>query len=180
MPVSPPPVVRPGDPTIQKSGQARGSARFNFDDGYFVERNIRTATEAEFAPKVTAMIPEIEAQRRARDAETVNESDPDDTGNGDASTLDTMVSKLRHAYRQPAPEDCYRNMKQIDDYRSGKGWTWGDVHDAIFAVPEYQFTEEEWTNISDRYAYLSPAPKVAVMIDYNALLVGDTWGEEFR
>ena len=71
-------------------------------------------------------------------------------------------------------------MNLIDDYRINKGWAWSGVHDAIFAEPLYEFTEEEWTNTMDRFTYLDTQSKRKVMNDYNSLLAGDTWGEEYR
>ena len=168
--------TRAGDPTVQVTGQARGTVKYIFDDGFAIELAIRTSTLAEFDPEITARIPEVELSRRKMDSNAVVEDDIADTGNGAASTLDTMVVKLRYAYSQPLPEDSYRNMNQIDNYRINKGWTWTQVHNAIFNVPEYEFTEEEWSNIMDRFSYLDFPAKIQIMIDYDNLRSGDIWG----
>jgi hypothetical protein len=66
-----------------------------------------------------------------------------------------LVGKLRYGYQLGPPEDSYRYTKKVDDWRIGKGHTWTDIKNQIQAVPEYNMTDEEWTDIMDRWNYLN-------------------------
>lgn len=172
--------VHPGDPTVEVTGEHRGTLYFTFDDGEVLSSSLQAPDLATWNAEIPRLEESALDRKRAIDSEAVVEDPPNDAGNGEASTLDTMVFKLRYAYSRPYPRSCYTNMKQIDDYRISKGWTWGDVHDAIFAEPKYNFTEGEWTNIQDRYTYLNTPANITAMDNFHPVLQGDTWGDEFR
>lgn len=54
--------VRDGDPTVQASGQHRGTVAATFDDGRIVERHIRAADADEWNDLVASMSAAMQAQ----------------------------------------------------------------------------------------------------------------------
>jgi len=170
--------VRPGDPTVQASGQHRGTVKYTFTDAREFEVNLRTPDLTSWDAKLISYVAVIEEQVRKRDAEAAGQ-DPDeplpDSDVGEASNLDILVGKLRTGYAIQDSTDSYRYTKQVNDWRVGKGFTWTQVRDAILADPSYDMTTEEFQDIFDRWTYLNTPAKITTMQDYSALVTGDTW-----
>jgi hypothetical protein len=175
--------TRTGDPRVQATGQYRGTIDVTFDDGRIVGINYQAQDLADWNTKEAGASADAEEMLRRNDTQAYSSNEDTDVSDdpvGEATALDTLVGKLRYGYRLGPPEDSYRYTKKVDDWRIGKGHTWTDVKNQIQAVPEYNMTDEEWTDIMDRWNYLNVPARIQIMQDYNNLVQGDTWGEDFR
>lgn len=153
--------VRDGDPTVQASGQHRGTVTGTFDDGRIMERNIRAADLDGWNDKVAAMSGEMQAQMEAADAEAaVSPSEPV-AASEEASIAQTCVAYIREAAATEQAYDAYLLYDRINTYVTNHS-NWPTVKPILLAEG---LTEEEYGQAGSAFNYLSSAGRPAIMSD---------------
>lgn len=154
--------VRDGDPTIQASGEHRGSVAATFSDGRIVERNLRAADANAWNDLIAGISAKIEADQQKRDAEDAVDSESEVSANKEASIAQTALAYLRAAWQQEQAHDAYLLFARFANYVSNNGYTWNNVKTHLFAVG---LEQEEWDKIKTAYTYLNGAGRPAIMAD---------------
>lgn len=158
--------VRDGDPTVQASGQHRGTVAATFSDGRIVERNIRAADLDAWNDKVAAISAEIQTQMEKRDAEDAVQTDTEVGANKEASIQQTAVAYLRVAWDTEQAYDAYLLFSRFNNFRNNQGWTLDQVASNLLAAG---LEQEEWDEMKAAYLYLSGAGRPATMSDAKAI-----------
>jgi NACalpha-BTF3-like transcription factor len=169
--------VAAGDPTIQASGQRRGKIIFTFDDGRIVERNVRAPDANAWANLLIDLVDEVEKRQQENDAEELSQEDVEIVAHKQANIKQVALAFLRRAYSTGHPLTAYQKFSRFNDYRLAQGW---NLNQVVAGLAEVGLTDEEWTDMRDRYQYLSNASRVTAMQAYQSVLDGDTWGAEYR
>jgi hypothetical protein len=161
--------VRDGDPTVQASGQHRGTVAATFDDGRLTEKNIRASDIDDWNDKVAAASGEMQAQMESSDAHAAVDPDSDVTANKEASQAQTCVAYIRDAWNMESANDGWMLYSRINNYVTGhSNWITAKPH----LIAE-GLTDEEYEQAATAYAYLSGAGRPATMAD--AQTIQDAW-----
>jgi hypothetical protein len=160
VPITAPIEVRAGDPTVQVSGQHRGTIKGTFDDGRIVERNIRGADLAGWDAKVAAAPAEMEEQMMVADAGAAVSPDEDVAPSGEATIEQTAIAYLRDSWRSELASDAYLLFDRFNTYVTNSQYTWDDVHTHLIA---HGLTQEEWDQMKAAYQYLNGGTRPADM-----------------
>jgi hypothetical protein len=152
--------VRTGDPTIQASGQYRGTVDVYFDDGRQEPVNIRAADQDAWNDAVAAAESVAQARMEERDANEVV-GDHDVAANKEATIAQTCVAYIRRAWQIELAYDAYLLYARIDTY-VGNHSDWNTAHTHLLAEG---LTQEEYDQAKDAYTYLSGAGRPATMSD---------------
>jgi len=161
--------VRAGDPTVQASGQHRGTIKSTFDDARIMERNLRAADLAGWDAKVAAAPAEMQAQMKARDAEAAVSPDEDVAESDEASIAQTCIAYIRQAGIQEQAYDAYLLYVRINTYVQNHS-DWNTAHTHLIAAG---LTQEEYDTAKAHYTYLSTGGRPADMAA--AQVVQDNW-----
>ena len=165
--------VRDGDPTVQVTGEHRGTVTVTFTDGRVVDRSIRAPDADAWADKIANISALVQTQQSEADANDAVENDIEILNpHKEASLKQMAVAYLRRAQENPDPYQAYLKFSRFNDYRVNQGWNLNQVQAALVAEG---LTEEEWTDMRDRYQYLSNAGRVTAMEAFQAVLAGDVW-----
>lgn len=154
--------VRDGDPTVQASGQHRGTVTATFDDGRIIERNLRAPDANSWNDLVANIGAEIQAQMERRDAEEAVSPDAEVAANKESSIAQVAVAYLRSAWNDEQAYDAYLKLARFANYVTNNGYTWNNVQTHLFAAG---LTEEEWTGLKTAYTYLNGGGRPAIMAD---------------
>ena len=152
--------VRDGDPTVQASGQHRGTVRVTFDDGRIVERNLRAPDFATWSARLAAAPAEIQADIEQSDAAIVVSPDAPIIPNGEASIEQTAIAYLRNSWSSKRAYDAYLLFERFNTYVTNSGYTWDNVQDHLIAAG---LTQDEWDKMKAAYQYLSGGSRPAEM-----------------
>ena len=158
--------VRDGDPTVQASGQHRGTVDATFDDGRVVSRNFRAPDLDAWNDLVAAAQATIQAQQEVQDAEDGVGPDTEVTAHKEASIEQRAVAYLRRAWQEENCRDAYLLFDKFNDYRLAKGWNLNQVQAGLASAG---LGVEEWEEMKTAYTYLNGAGRPAIMNDYQTI-----------
>ncbi len=165
--------VRHGDPTIQVSGERRGSVQVAFTDGRVVDRNYRTADEPSWDAAVASAGAQVQQDVARRDAQEAVDKDVDITGDYGESTKDQQAAAyLYRAYTTPDPYTAYKKYTKFNEWRIRDGLSVEEVRLRFLAAG---FEERTWDLMIERYQYLADPARVTIMEDHQSVVAGDTW-----
>jgi len=153
--------VRDGDPTIQASGQHRGTVTGTFDDGRILERNLRTPDSDTWNDKVAAQSAEMQATMEKRDAEDAVTPDEDVAANKEATIAQTCVAYIRQAWNEETAYDAHALYARINTYVTNHS-DWNTAHTHLIAEG---LTQEEYDQAKAAYQYLSGSGRPATLSD---------------
>ena len=161
--------VRPGDPTVQASGQHRGTVDVTFDDGRVITMNLRAPDLDGWNDAVTAAPINAQTQMEERDANEAVTPDEDVAANKEASQAQTCVAYIRQALAQELAWDGWGLLSRINTYVTTHS-DWNTAHTHLLAEG---LTQEEYDLAKNAYNYLSGAGRPATMSD--ALTIQENW-----
>jgi hypothetical protein len=161
--------VRDGDPTVQASGQHRGTIKATFDDGRISEKSLRAADADEWNDKVAAAWGDMEADMVRSDAYAAVDPDADVTANKEASQPQTCIAYIKQAWEQESANDAWLLYARINNYVTSQS-DWPTVKPLLLAEG---LSEEEFDQASAAYQYLSGAGRPAILA--NAQTIQDAW-----
>lgn len=165
--------VRDGDPTIQASGQHRGTVDATFDDGRIVSKNLRAPDLDAWNDLIASMNAVIQAEQEQQDAEF--SVDPESDIDGDykeASKAQRAVAYLRRAWQEELAPDAYLLFARFANYVTSNGYNWNNVVAHLLAEG---LTQEEWDSMKQAYQYLNGAGRPAIMAD--AKTIQGNWAD---
>jgi len=154
--------VRDGDPTIQASGQYRGTVDVTMTDGRVFTLNIRAASQDEWNDRVTAAAATIQAQVERRDAAEAVDPEQEVAASKEASIAQVAVAYLRGAWEEEQAYNAWLRFARFNNYVTNNGYTWENVQAHLFAAG---LTQEEWDELKAAYQYLSGGGRPAIMAD---------------
>lgn len=166
-----------GQVDVQADGSRRGTIDFTFDDSRIITKTVRAPDASAWANLLVDLPAQIEKQIQEQDAEEASETDDEIVGVKQANIKQVALAYLRKAYAIGNPYKAYLKFSRFNDYRLAQGW---NLNQVVTGLMEVGLTEEEWTDMKDRYVYLSQSARVTAMEAYQSVLAGDTWGEENR
>ena len=161
--------VRDGDPTVNSTGQHRGSVIATFDDGRISEKRIRAADADEWNDKVASASAEMQADMERKDAEAAVTPDSDVTENKEASIAQTCIAYIREAWSQQSAYQGWLLYARINTYVTNHS-SWATAQTHLIAAG---LTQEEYDQAELAYNYLSGAGRPATMSD--AQTIQDAW-----
>lgn len=164
-------------PDIQASGAYRGTVEFEFDDGRKVTRRYNAADAQAWSEYLVDASQQVEQDQAEIDAKEFAEVDQEIMAYKQANIKQVALRYLRRAYEIGDPYIAYLRFSRFNDYRLAQGW---NLNQVVAGLTEVGLTDEEWTDLRDRYQYLSQSARVTAMEAYQGVLAGDTWGAEFR
>jgi len=170
--------VRDGDPTVQASGEHRGMVSVTFSDGRVIERSVRAPSADAWADRIANIQSRVEEDIASSDAEEAVREDAEILEPYKEASLPQMaLAYLRNAMRQGDPYVAYMRFSRFNDYRLAQGWNLDQVASVLAGVG---LASEEWSDMKDRFQYLSNAARVTAMQAYQGVLEGDIWGQGER
>lgn len=152
--------VRAGDPTVQASGQHRGTVDVTFDDGRVITLNLRAPDLDSWNDAVANAGAQAQAQMERRDAEEAV-GDQDIAANKEASIAQSAIAYIRSAWNEPQAYDAYLLFDRINTFITNNGG-WATVKPILLANG---LTEEEYDQCAAAYQYLSGAGRPAIMAE---------------
>ena len=153
--------VRDGDPTIQESGQHRGTVTATFDDGREVSRNLRAADADAWNDLIAGISAVIQAQMEVRDAEDAIDSGADVVANKEASIAQTCVAYIREAWNAETAHEAWLLYARINTYvLAHSNWNAAKTH-----LLSAGLEQEEYDQAKAAYQYLSGGGRPATMSD---------------
>ena len=153
--------VRDGDPTVQASGQHRGTVTGTFDDGRILERNLRTPDSDTWNDKVAAQSAEMQVIMEERDAQAAVDPDAPVAADKEASIAQTCVAYIREAAATEQAYDAWLLYDRINTYVTGHS-SWAAAKPHLLAEG---LTDEEYDQAQNAYNYLSGAGRPAIMAE---------------
>ena len=153
--------VRDGDPTVQASGQHRGTITATFSDGRILERNLRAADADGWADAVANAGLEAQSQMENRDAEAAVTPDADVVANLEANIAQTCVAYIRAAWELETAYDAFALYSRINTYITTHS-DWNTAHTHLLAEG---LTQEEFDQAKAAYQYLSGSGRPAILSD---------------
>jgi len=170
--------VREGDPTVQASGEHRGLVAVTFSDGRVIERNVRAPTADAWADLIANIQSRVQEEIETADAVEAAAQDVEIINPyREASRAQMALAYLRSAMQIGDPYRAYLKFARFNDYRLAQGWSVNQVAENLAGVG---LSQDEWSEMRDRFVYLSNASRVTAMQAYQGVLDGDTWGAEYR
>jgi hypothetical protein len=161
--------VRDGDPTVQASGQHRGTVTSTFDDGRILEQNLRAPDINAWNDAVANAGVEAQTTMEERDAQEAVTPDADVAGNKEASQAQTCVAYIRDAWSQESAIDAWALYDRINTYVTTHS-DWNTAHTHLLAEG---LTQEEYDQAKNAYSYLSGSGRPATLAD--AETIQTTW-----
>lgn len=153
--------VRDGDPTVQASGQHRGTVAATFSDGRIIERNIRAADLDDWNDTVAAQSTEMQAKMEEQDAQSAVDPEAPVAGEGEASVAQTCVAYIHQAANTEQAYDAWLLYDRINTYVTNhSGWILAKPH-----LLAEGLEEEEYEQAKNAYNYLSGAGRPAIMAE---------------
>ena len=153
--------VRDGDPTVQASGQHRGTVAATFSDGRIVERSVRAKDADEWNDKIAAISDLIQAQQEASDAQSAVDPETPVTAHKEASQAQTCIAYIREALATEQAYDAFLLLDRINTYVVANAG-WPTVKPILLAAG---LDEEEYDKAGNAFNYLSSAGRPAIMSD---------------
>ncbi len=165
--------VRDGDPTIQVTGEHRGTVTVTFTDGRVRDVSVRAPDADAWADKIANISAKAQSDQEDQDAAEAVEQDIEILNPHKEAGLPKMaLAYLRRAQAEEDPYQAYLKFSRFNDYRVNQGWNLNQVQTQLASVG---LTAEEWQDMRDRYQYLSNAGRVTAMEAYQSVVAGDTW-----
>lgn len=161
--------VRDGDPTVQASGQYRGTVDVTLDDGRVLTLNIRAANLDEWNDKVAAAGATIQEQVELRDADEAVTPDEDIAAHKQASIAQTCIAYIRQAWEQEQAYDAWNLYARINTYVTNHS-DWNTAQTHLIAEG---LTQEEYDQAKAAYQYLSGGGRPATMAE--AITIQNNW-----
>lgn len=158
--------VRDGDPTIQATGEHRGTVECTFADGRIVQRNLRAPDANAWQDKVANIGAEVQDQMELQDADAGVDPDEEVVAGGEASIEQRAVAYLRGAWGEENARDAYLLFDRFNTFRLAQGWNLNQVQAGLASAG---LTTEEWDEMKTAYQYLDGAGRPAIMNDYQTI-----------
>lgn len=159
--------VRAGDPTIQASGQYRGTVDVTMDDGRVYALNIRASDQDDWNDQVAAAESVVQARFEELDAEAAVTPDADITANGEASIAQTCIAYIRRAWDEQRAKDASDLYTRINNFVTSNGG-WAAAKPALLAAG---LPEEEYDRAESAYQYFAGAGRQAILADAETIQV---------
>jgi hypothetical protein len=148
-----------GEPTVQASGQHRGTITVTFDDGRIVNRNMRAPDRAGWDARIAAIGDEIQAKVEASDARRAVSPTEDIAANDEASIAQTCIAYIRRAWTEPQAYDAGLLYSRINTYVTNHS-DWATAHTHLIAAG---LSQEEYDQAKAAYQYLSGSTRPAAL-----------------
>lgn len=161
--------VRDGDPTIQASGQYRGSVDVTMDDGRVFTLNIRAPDQDSWNDQVAAAGATIQARVEVQDAEAAVTPDADVAANKEASIAQTCIAYIRRAWEEQRAKDASDLYTRINNFVTANGG-WAVAKPALLAAG---LPEAEYDRAEAAYQYFAGGGRQAILAD--AETIQQTW-----
>jgi hypothetical protein len=161
--------VRDGDPTVQASGQHRGTIKATFDDGRITEKSLRAADIDGWNDAVASAWGDMEADMVRSDAYAAVDPAADVEANGEATKPQTCIAYIKQAWASESANDAWLLYARINNYVTGHS-DWATVKPLLLAEG---LPEEEYDQAAVAYAYLSGAGRPAILSDAQG--IQDAW-----
>jgi len=161
--------VRDGDPTIQSSGQYRGTVDVTMDDGRVFTISIRAADQDDWNDKVAAASARAQELAEQQDAEAAVSPDEDVAANGEATIAQTCIAYIRQAWNYESAIDAWYLYARINTFVTNNGG-WATAKPFLLAAG---LTEEEYDQAQAAYQYLSGAGRPDTLA--NAQTIQQAW-----
>lgn len=159
-------------PSIQSSGERRGTIEFEFDDGRIIRREVRAPDATSWADLLIDLPADVEQTVQLQDAKVASEGDAEviDAEPGQASREQIALEYLRQAYRLESPYEAYLKFDKFNNYRLLRGW---NVNQVVAGLTSVGLTQEEWDLMLSSYQYLSNPARVTAMEAYQP--IAENW-----
>ena len=164
--------VRDGDPTIQASGQYRGTVTVTFDDGRIIERNLRAPDSDAWSDAVANAGLEAQSQMESRDAEDAVAPEADVAANKEAAIAQTCVAYIRQAWQEETAYAAHALYARINTYVTTHS-DWNTAHTHLLAEG---LEQEEYDQAKAAYQYLSGSGRPATLSD--AQTIQTAWEDQ--
>ena len=158
--------VRDGDPTVQASGQHRGTVTATFADGREVSRNLRAADADAWMDMVATISSRIQSDTEISDAVASVNPDTEVAESGEASQAQAAVAYLRAAWSEEEALDGYLLLERFNNWRKDNGWSMSKVVPRLLAAG---LEQEEWDEIKAAYLYLSGSGRATALMTAQAI-----------
>lgn len=153
--------VRSGDPTIQASGQYRGTVDVTMTDGRVYTLIIRAPDLDSWNDQVAAAGATIQARVEEQDAQEAVTPDADVAANKEASIAQTCIAYIRQAWSHESAIDAWNLYARINTYVTNNGG-WATAKPALLAAG---LPEEEYDQAAAAYQYLSGGGRPAILAE---------------
>lgn len=157
--------VRAGDPTVQVSGQHRGTVKATFDDGRIAERHLRAPDANAWATLISNVSADIEGQQQEQDADSAVSPDSGIAASGEASQVQTCIAYIRQALATEKAYDAYLLLDRINTFVLANG-DWATARPVLIAAG---LEEKVYDQASASYTYLSNAGRPVTMADAKSI-----------
>lgn len=161
--------VRYGDPTVQASGQHRGTVDVTFDDGRQMSINIRAADLDDWNDKVSQAGAVAQARMEEADANEAVSGEQDVAANKEATIAQTCIAYIRQAWDMELAYDAWALYDRINTYVTNHS-DWNTAHTHLLAEG---LTQEEYDQAEAAYQYLSGSGRPATMAE--AITIQTNW-----
>lgn len=158
-----------GDPTVQASGEYRGTVNVELTDGRVITRSLRAPDEDAWS----ALILDIESKtlKEVQDEDAKDGiGDEDVAAKGEASIEQRALAYLRTAMEQDTAYEAYKLMNRFDRFRQAKGWSWKQV---ISGLQSVGLEQEELDEMTAAYQGLTGGGRPAIMAQ--AFTIQENW-----
>lgn len=158
-------------PSMQATGQHRGTVEVEFSDGRIKRVPVRAADADAWANRIVDVGAESLVKLTNSDAEDGVSADTEIVKRGFASKKLRAVAYLRRAMQQELAYDAFLLFDRFNDYRNAQGWNLNQVSGEL---AESGLTAEEWEKMKNVYQFLSGAGRPAIMSQTRD--IQDQWG----
>ena len=152
--------VRSGDPSVQASGQYRGTVDVLFDDGRVITLNLRAPDLDAWNDAVANAGAQAQEMMESRDAQEAV-GDTDIAANKEASIAQSAIAYIRAAWTAEAAYDAWILFSRINTFITNNGG-WVTAKPILLANG---LAEEEYDQCAAAYNYLSGAGRPATLAE---------------
>ena len=170
-------VIVADGPNLHDAGVLRGTVDITITDGRVFRRLLSAISQVDWDAKLAALGDDQLEKVARQDADAESDNNNEIAAVKEASREQVALAYLRKAYSLGDPYKAYIKFDRFNDYRLDKGWSLNQVVTNLAAVG---LEQAEWDLMEARYIYLSNAQRVTAMQNFQLVLNGDTWGDEFR
>ena len=164
--------VRDGDPTIQASGQHRGTVMATFADGRIIERNLRAPDADAWQDLIAGISAKIQAQAEEQDAENSVDPGTEVEAAGEASEDQAAAAYIRNSLSQEFALDAWLRLSRFKNWVDANGGNFNAVEARLLAAG---VSQEDWDTAKTIYQYLSGAGRAETLLQ--AKTIQTKWEE---
>ena len=163
--------LRPGDPTVEVTGEYRGVLDVTFTDGRVKTVSLRAPDEDEWSAKMLTIQAQVQAQMSRQDAQEAADVGGEILGAyKEASEQEQALAFMRAAYDEEDIYRAYLKFARFNDYRVRNGWSLTQVVTNLASVG---LTADEWEEFKTFWQYASNTARVTAMEAYQGVVDGD-------